>query len=316
MPTAKEYAMKKDFFMPERGRLTRFTPFLFAAALVAAVPLPAAAVQRAHPSPEVLAAVFADAIEKDDEARLRDLFGEDFRTLIPPAGEEIRQRFLSAWSRSHRVVADGEARALVEVGDDGWTLPVPLVKGAEGWRFDTLAGVREIRARAIGRNELSAIQVALAYCDAQQEYAEVDPDGNGVADYARRLLSSAGKRDGLYWPTPEGEPPSPFGPLVAQAYAEGAREGEGYHGYRYRILTAQGKDAPGGATDYIVGGRMIGGYALVAWPVRYGETGIMSFIVNHDGVVYQADLGPATAKRAMQMSRFDPGPGWSRAEQH
>ena len=112
---------------------------------------------------------------------------------------------------------------MVEVGDDGWTLPVPLVKGAEGWRFDTLAGVREIRARAIGRNELSAIQVALAYCDAQQEYAEMDPDGNGVPDYAGRLISSAGKRDGLYWPTAAGEPPSPFGPLVAHAYAEGAR---------------------------------------------------------------------------------------------
>lgn len=303
-------------FLPASGRPTRVTPFLFAAVLLATVPLPAAAVQRSHPSPEVLAAVLADAIEKQDEARLRDLLGQDFRTLIPPAGQELRERFAAAWSRSHRVVADGDARALVEVGDDGWTLPVPMVKGADGWRFDTLAGVREIRARAIGRNELSAIQVALAYCDAQQEYAQMDPDRNGVADYARRLLSSPGHRDGLYWPTADGEPPSPLGPLIAQAQAEGAREGEGYHGYRYRVLTAQGKDAPGGATDYIVSGRMIGGHGLVAWPVRYGETGIMSFIVNHDGIVYQADLGEATAKRAMQMSRFDPGAGWTRVEQH
>lgn len=301
-------------FLPASFRATRLTPLLFAAVLLATVPLPAAAVQRSHPSPEVLAAVLADAIEKQDEARLRDLFGENFRTLIPPTGEELRQRFAAAWSRSHRVVPDGDARAVVEVGDDGWTLPVPLVKGADGWRFDTLAGVREIRARAIGRNELSAIQVALAYCDAQQEYAVMDPDGDGVTDYARRLLSSAGRRDGLYWPTANAEPPSPLGPLIAQAQAEGAREGEGYHGYRYRILTAQGSDAPGGATDYIVDGRLIGGHALVAWPVRYGETGIMSFIVNHDGVVYQADLGPATAKHAIRMSRFDPGRGWTRVE--
>lgn len=305
--------------LPASGRPSRLIPFLVAAALLLGpVPLRAAAAQRAHPSPEVLAAVLADAIEKQDEDRLRDLLGQDFRTLIPPAGEELRERFAAAWSRSHRVVADGDGdgRALVEVGDDGWTLPVPLVKGEDGWRFDTLAGVREIRARAIGRNELSAIQVALAYCDAQQEYAQMDPDRNGVADYARRLLSSPGRRDGLYWQTADGEPPSPLGPLVAQAQAAGAREGEGYHGYRYRILTAQGSAAPGGATDYIVGGRMIGGHALVAWPVRYGETGIMTFIVNHDGVVSQADLGPATAKRAMQMGRFDPGPGWTKVEQH
>jgi DUF2950 family protein len=287
---------------------------LFAAILLAALGVPAVAQQKAHSSPEALAQAFEAAVTNRDEEGLKALLGADFRKLIPPVGADIRQRFLDAWAQSHRIVADGDAKAMLAVGDDGWTLPVPLVKGQAGWHFDTKAGAQEIQRRQIGRNELAAMQVALAYCDAQKDYAVQDPNRDGILDYARKIESSPGQRDGLYWPAKEGEEPSPLGPLVAQARAAGAKKGEGYHGYRYKILTAQGAEAPGGATDYVVAGRMIGGFALVAWPVKYGDTGIMSFIVNHEGVVYEKDLGPGTGQLAANLTRYNPDKTWKKSE--
>jgi hypothetical protein len=256
---------------------------------------------------------FGDAVATGNEDALSAMLGADFRTLIPPVGTEVRYRFLAAWAKSHAIKADGDARAHVAVGGDGWTMPVPIVKTAQGWRFDTRAGVDEMRLRRIGRNELAVMQVMLAIYDAQRDYVRVDANRDGVLEYAGRFASSPGKRDGLYWPTKAGEPPSPLGPAVVAARAAGGG-GATYYGYRYRLLDGQGKNAPGGAYDYTVRGRQIGGFAAIAWPAKYGDTGVMTFMVSHDGVVYEQDLGPGTATRAAAITRFDPGPGWQRAE--
>jgi hypothetical protein len=295
-------------------RFGRRARLLFAAFLLATLGSPVLAQQKFYSSPEALVQALGDAFTSRDEAGLKALFGEDFRKLVPPPDADIRQRFLDAWAQSHSLVAQGDSKAVLAVGSDGWTLPVPLVKGQAGWYFDSKAGAQEIRGRRIGRNELAAIQVTLAYYDAQKDYAAKDPNRDGVLDYARKIESSPGKRDGLYWPAKEGEEPSPLGPLVAQARAAGAKKGEGYHGYRYKILTAQGAAAPGGVTDYIVAGRMIGGFGLVAWPVTYGDTGVMTFLVNHEGVVYEKDLGPGTGHLATALTRYNPDKTWKRAE--
>jgi len=187
-------------------------------------------------------------------------------------------------------------------------LPVPIVKGDAGRRFDPRAGADVMRTRRIGRNELSAMQAALAYFDAQKEYAQRDHTGDGVLEYAQKFVSSPGRHDGLYWPDTTGQGQSPLGPLYVSQ-----KPGEGYHGYRFRILTAQGKAASGGAYDYIIGGRMRSGFALIAWPVRYGDTGIMSFMVSHEGVVYEKDLGSGTEAAARAIKRFDPDAGWRKA---
>jgi hypothetical protein len=196
---------------------------------------------------------------------------------------------------------------LVAVGENGWTLPIPVTRSAAGWRFDVAAGADEMRTRRIGRNELSAINAVYAYHDAQREYAERDHDGDGELEYAQRIVSTPGEQDGLYWAALEGEDTSPLGPLF------GLEEpGTGYHGYRFRILTRQGKDAPGGAYDYLRDGSMSAGFGLIAWPVRYGDTGIMSFMVSHDAVAYEADLGPETDAAARAIQAFAPSSPWSR----
>jgi hypothetical protein len=197
---------------------------------------------------------------------------------------------------------------------------VPIVKSNKGYEFDSETGRDEILNRRIGRNELDAEQVCLAIVDAQREYVARNPMGSDLPEYARKLVSDAGTQDGLYWPTAEGEAPSPLGPLAASAAAEGytaARHDSGsgpraYHGYRYKLLTRQGPHADGGALDYEVGGKFIGGFAVVAYPAQYGNSGIMTFITNHDGIVYQRDLGPDTQKLAEAVTEFDPGPEWTR----
>lgn len=257
---------------------------------------------------------FGEAVATSDEDALKTLLGADFRTFIPPAGAEIRYRFLAAWAKAHAIKPEGDAKAFVAVGDDGWTLPIPIVKTAQGWRFDTRGGAEEMRLRRIGRNELAVMQVMLAVYDAQKEYARRDRNGDGVLQYASKLVSSPGKQDGLYWPTKAGEALSPLGPAVAAARAAGGGEDAGYYGYRYKLLSSQGKNAPGGAFDYVANGRMIGGFAAVAWPVKYGDTGVMTFIVSHDGVLYQKDLGPDTAARAAAMTRFDPDSSWTKVD--
>jgi hypothetical protein len=206
------------------------------------------------------------------------------------------------------------------VGSEDWPFPIPLVKKDEYWFFDTMAGKEEILNRRIGRNELNAIQVCLAYVDAQREYVLKDRDGNKLLEYAQKFISSKGKKNGLYWEVKEGEKLSPLGPLVAKAAKEGyiGRKPVGkhtpYHGYYYKILKAQGKNAPGGEYDYIVKEKMIGGFASVAYPAEYGNSGVMTFIVNHDGVVYEKDLGKETEKIATAMKKFDPDKTWKKAE--
>jgi hypothetical protein len=238
------------------------------------------------------------------------------------AAEDARgqARLASAYETAARIEMQGDAKALLLLGEHDWPFPFPIVKSDEHWRFDVKAGRDEVLARRIGRNELGAMQAVLAYVDAQREYAQTLAGAKQLPAYAQRFVSTPGQHDGLYWPTGEGEPPSPMGPLFGAAAAE---EVPGtlaapYHGYYYRILRAQGRRAHGGAVDYVVKGRMLGGFALVAYPARYRASGVKTFIVNHEGVVYSKDLGAQTESIARAMQRFDPDASWLREtiEQH
>jgi len=259
-------------------------------------------------TPDAAMTAFGQAVLNDDEPAMRDMLGADYRDVIPPVGDEIRDKFNKAWAVSH-TIHRSDSHAFIAVGDDGWTLPVPLVKSAKGWQFDTQAGAREMRVRRIGRNELAVMQTLEAICDAQEEYAQTYHDGDKMLVYASQLSSSPGKHDGLYWPTGPGEPPSPLGPAFLGAGTRNESE-DGYHGYRYRLLTQQGAHAQGGAMNYVLDGKLFAGFAVVAWPVRYGDTGVMTFIVNHKGQVYQRDLGPNGAAKVDAAKSFDPAPGW------
>jgi hypothetical protein len=293
-----------------RARLAAFiaTSMVLVLCLVA---MSAAHANKSFPSPEAAMEAFGQAIAGGDEAALKDLLGEKFRELIPPVGAEDRNRFLEAWNRTHSIEGDNGKVARIAAGGDGWTLPIPLVKSASGWQFDVKAGAEEMRVRRIGRNELAAQQTLLAIHDAQIDYASQSHDGDGLLTYAMRLTSTPGKRDGLYWPTQAGEAPSPLGPVLAAAGPPNA-SADGYYGYHYKLLTRQGPHAKGGALDYVVRGKLLGGFAIVAWPSRYWDTGVMTFIVNHEGQVYERDLGPDSAKKAAALSTYDPGPGWQK----
>jgi Protein of unknown function (DUF2950) len=274
-----------------------------------------AAAQTIFKTPEAAMEAFGAAVIKDDDQTNKTLLGDDYRKILPRVESEKRERFLQAWGKTHKIQMEGQNKAHIAVGDDGWTLPIPLVKGKSGWRFDMKAASAEIRERTIGRNELAVMKVLLAYYDAQKEYAEQDRNGNGVLEYAQKFRSAEGKRDGLYWPAREGEGASPLGDLIAKAAAEGDKPGDdAYHGYRYRILTAQGASAPGGVQDYVVNGKMIGGFGLVAWPVKYGETGVMTFIINHQGVVYEKNLGEKTTETASKLHKYNPDKSWIKDE--
>jgi hypothetical protein len=231
------------------------------------------------------------------------------------ADRATAERFAAAYDAKHSIARDGDKATLV-FGPDDYPFAFPIVKSGERWKFDTEAGHDELLARRIGENELTTLQVMQAIVDAQMEYASADRNKDGVRDYAMKFASSPGKRDGLYWPVKEGEEPSPLGPLVVQAAGEGYGKNKptgasAYHGYRFKMLRGQGKNAQGGALDYVVKGYAIGGFAVLAYPAKYANSGIMSFIVNHDGTIYQKDLGPGTEAAAQKIVRFDPGPGWS-----
>ncbi|HEX5093226.1 MAG TPA: DUF2950 domain-containing protein [Burkholderiales bacterium] len=278
--------------------------------------------QKTFISPDEAARALASATSQGDLKAMQAILGAGSRALVqsgdPVADRRGRERFSQAYQQAHRVDLRGDAKAVLLVGKDEWPLPIPLVKGTSGWRFDMSQGREEILNRRIGRNELSAIQAALAYVDAQREYYLRKPQGGKLLQYAQKFGSSPGKRDGLYFPTRAGEPPSPLGPLYARATAAGYAKQQGggmptpFYGYRYRILTGQGPHAPGGAYSYLAKGRMIGGFALVAWPASYGNSGVMTFLVNHEGAVYEKDLGPDTAAIAGKITRFDPDPSWKR----
>lgn len=266
----------------------------------------AAGAQQPFASADAAAQAFRDAVATNDVKALEKVLGRDWRRFVPR--DEIDQgelqAFLAAWDKKHNVVSTGQDKAALAVGDGGWTLPIPLVKTSGSWRFDPSAGADEMRTRRIGRNELNAMQAVLAYFDAQKEYAQRDRDGDGVLSYAQKFNSTPGRRDGLYW-APDAQGESPLGPRFSSV-----KPGEGYYGYHYKILTAQGKDAPGGAYDYIIGNRMRAGFALVAWPIHYGDTGVTSFMISHDGVLYQKDLGPDSAALAKETKVFNPDSSW------
>lgn len=288
--------------LPSRGS----TVAIAALAIALLAPMPRALAQQSFATPEAAFETLVDGLARHDDAEVRRALGPGYAKVLPlgDSSERDRTDFLAAWAKGHRIERNGERAQLVLA--DGWSLPLPVALRDGGWRFDLAAGASEMQVRRIGRNELAAINAMLAYADAQREYAEADRNGDGRLEYARRIVSRPGQRDGLYWPTESGEPPSPAGPLLDTADLR-----EGYHGYRFRILEAQGPAADGGARSYVRKGRMTDGYALVGWPARYGDTGVMTFIVNHDGVVYQRDLGRDTAAIAATITRFDPAKGWT-----
>ena len=276
-----------------------------AGALLALAPL--AVAQTAFPTPEAAAEALVDGIARHDRDAIKLVAGADYEKYFPSSKTDPDDitNFLAAWARAHAIVPAGNDKAFLGVGKNGWTLPVPIVKTAAGWKFDTKSAPEEMRVRRIGRNELAAIQVALAYTDAQKEYRQSDWNGDGVLEYAARALSTPGKHDGLYWASLPGEPESPLGAEFADA-----KTGQPYYGYLYRILTAQGANAPGGAKSYVKNGRMTEGYALVAWPAKFDDTGVMTFIVNQDGIVYQKSLGPNTDALARAIKSYDPEASW------
>jgi len=278
----------------------------------------AAARQKSFPTPEEGVQALVEAAQRHDTTALLAILGPEAKSLVstsdPVSDRETRERFVKSYEEGHTLVPSGDTKVVLQIGKDEWPFPIPLIKDSAGWRFDTQEGKAEIRKRLIGRNELDVIQVCLAYVDAQREYYMRNPLHTALLQYATKFISTKGKRDGLYWETTADEPPSPLGPLVAQARREGYKGTAGkpvpYHGYYYKMLTGQGPDAPDGAYDYVVRGKMIGGFSLVAYPAQYGVSGIMTFIVNHDGVVYEKDLGPNTAATAQSMTKFSPDKTW------
>ena len=273
--------------------------------------------QQTFKTPEEAATALVNAAKSGDSKSIVTVLGPDGEDIVS-SGDEVadaatRAKFIAAYDSKHTIAMEGDSKAVMVVGPDDFPLPIPLVRKDGLWRFDTAAGREEILFRRIGENELDAIQSALAYVDAQDEYAEKDRTGAGVNTYAQRIISQPGKKDGLYWPTSQGEEASPLGELIAEATKQGYRVGGGrtpFHGYYFKILTKQGAAAAGGELEYIVNGKMIGGFALVAYPAEYRNSGVMTFIVNHAGTVFQKDLGPNTAQVAERMTAFNPDKTW------
>jgi Protein of unknown function (DUF2950) len=285
---------------------------------IAILTAPGASAQQSFKSPEDAAGALAAAVKSADTKNMLRVLGSDAAEIVESgdsvADSDLRERFLSAYDAKHALSYDGDRKAILIVGPDDFPFPIPLSRNRSGWAFDTDAGRQEILYRRIGRNELDAIQTVLAYVDAQNDYADKDR-GAGTGVYAQRFVSSPGKTDGLYWPGDEEK--SPLGELVAEASNEGYKVGgapQPYHGYDFRILTKQGPNAPGGALNYVVNGKMIGGFALVAYPAEYGNSGVMTFVVNHAGTIYQKDLGDRTEAIAGRMKSFDPDQTWKKVE--
>jgi hypothetical protein len=262
-----------------------------------------------------------EAIQADNIDALLVLFGKQYQEQLfsgdPVEDKNNRLQFMEAAAKQ-RIEKQGDSRAILIVGDEDWSLPIPLVKEGNGWRFDTEAGIDEMLNRRIGRNELSVISVAKAYNEAQFNYAVKDRDHDDVLEYAQNFRSSPGQQDGLYWENDVGEEPSPLGPLMAEARADAyfsskTNEPQPYHGYYYKILTQQGKDAAGGKYDYVINGNMIAGFGLIAFPAKYGSSGIMTFIINHQGRVYEKDLGQKTSLLVKDIKAFAPE-GWKLAD--
>ncbi len=285
--------------------------------LLAAAPIPSL---EHFASPDAAVDALVAAVGTEGPTKLAALFGEAGMQVVgsgdPVVDQANREKFVAAYNAKHAIDTKDDT-ATLSIGANDWPFPIPLKHDAQGWSFDVAAGKEEILDRRIGANELYVQQVVLAYVDAQNDYAQGLHDGLKMHVYARHLLSSPGKQDGLYWPTDAGQPQSPLGPLMAEAHAAGYHPGETagpapFHGYFFHVLTGQGPHAPGGAYDYVVHGQMLGGFGLVAWPARWGNTGVMTFIVNQDGEIYQKDLGPKTNDIGAAMTRFDPDATWQK----
>jgi hypothetical protein len=285
-----------------------------AASLIWSVPANA---QQAFPNPDDAASALAAAVKSGAKQDILKVLGPGGEDIVDSgdavADKEARDQFLAAYDARHSVKVDGKRASLI-IGADDFPFPIPLVQAKSGWEFDSDQGRQEILYRRIGRNELDTIQTCLAFVDAEDEYADKDR-GDGVGTYAQRIVSSPGKMDGLYWPSDKND--SPLGELAAEATSEGYKassEPQPYHGYYFRILTRQGRSAQGGDLDYVVKGKMIGGFALLAYPADYGNSGVMTFIVNHAGTVYQKDLGENTEAVARATRSFDPDKSWKKVE--
>ncbi len=299
-----------------------FFSILLVAAISAACLATSAGAQQDYASPSAAADALAAAVKSGDEKALLVVLGRNASDIVS-SGDDVadadgRQRFSAAYDAKHAIAAEGDQKAVMVIGEREFPFPIPIVRNKNGtWSFDVAAGREEIFYRRIGRNEIDTIQTCLAYVDAQNEYAAKDRDGKGAGAYAQRVVSLPGIKNGLYWPSAQGAEESPLGELFAAASEQGYRPGTGrgaYHGYFYKILTRQGAAAEGGAADYIVKGRMIGGFALVAWPATYGNSGVMTFIVNHAGTVYEKDLGPDTPKLAKRIVSFNPDKTWKKVD--
>ena len=270
---------------------------------------------RLFATPEAAVDAMVAALEKQDKDALSRILGPDGVEILssgdPVSDAGDRDEFLAAYKAKHALKADGERKTLV-IGTDDWPFPIPVAKQGDKWYLDTAAGADELIYRRIGENELGAIAVSRGYVDAQKEYASLGRDGGEPGVYAMKILSDASRQNGLYWPTSEGEDPSPIGAFVAEAAAEGYRTetASAYHGYRYRLLYRQGDKAAGGAKDYFADGRLTGGFAMIAWPADYGNSGVKSFLINQDGTVFEKDLGETTEEAAAAIDSFNPDEGW------
>jgi hypothetical protein len=296
--------------------LALFVAVMFQGTVQAAKPK-----QKTFETPEAAVEALIKSLRDNNKKELVVIFGPGSETLVssgdPVEDRERREKFVRLYGEKKRMETVRDDKIILVVGNNDWPFPIPVVKTGDRWRFDTNAGKEEILHRRIGENELGAIQTCLAIVDAQREYAVMDRDGDGLLAYAQKFVSTKGKRDGLYWEVKPDEKPSPLGPLVAKARGEGYMKGEKpapYNGYFFRILTAQGNSARGGEYSYLAKGKMVGGFAIVAYPASYAASGVKTFIVNHEGVVYEKDLGPKTVKLAKTMKAFNPDKTWEKAE--
>ncbi|MEO8485640.1 MAG: DUF2950 domain-containing protein [Betaproteobacteria bacterium] len=323
--------IKRIAFLALAGALALGAPVAHAQQPAAAGSKQTLPAQTTYATPEAAAKALYDAARSDDLKSIYAVLGPGSQGVIysgdKVADNAVRDDLISSWDRSMKVERQGDAKATLLIGPNDTPFPFPLVKDASAWRFDAKAGAEEVVNRRVGENELAAMKVCLAFVDAQREYAEADRNGNGIIEYAKKLISSPGKKDGLYWPTKAGEPESPLGPLAVQARTEGygaqggksangqPRQGAGaYHGYRARLLTAQGKDAKGGAYSYLAQGKLIGGFGVVLYPARYGVSGVMTFVCNLEGTVYEKNLGRATERIATAMTSYNPDASWKKAD--
>jgi DUF2950 family protein len=274
------------------------------------------------PSGAAAAKALVAAAHTDDMTALSSILGGDAKEILssgdPVADNNARDNFVAKYDEMHRLAYDEQGRVILYLGADNWPFPIPIAKKGDGWVFDTASGKKELLYRRIGRNELSTIDVLGDLAEAQQEYASEIRDDGGVKQFAQKIQSDPGKHDGLYWAVSSGEEESPIGPLIADATAEGYKTGTGspipFHGYYYRVLTRQGKNAPGGAKDYLEQGKMTQGFAFLAYPATYRASGVVTLMINQDGVIVQKDLGADTAKVASQITEYNPDATWQEVD--